>query len=96
MENINGIYHYLEMIRDPTTLTTSSYLSHHFGPSYSMNNDIEYLLLVIAALCMIQKSICELCGRIGHKAAARIIRVPKLLPPSLIIKMNQFNGLYGE
>ena len=96
MENINGIYHYLEMIRDPTTLTTSSYLSHHFGPSYSMNNDIEYLLLVIAALCMIQKSICELCGRIGDKAHACIIRGPEKLPSSLRRKMNQLNSLHGK
>ena len=32
----------------------------------------------------------------GHKADACIIRGPKLLPPSLRIKMNQFNALHGD
>ena len=45
---------------------------------------------------MIQKSICECCGMIGHKSDAYIIRGPKFLPPSIIIKMNQFNDLFGE
>ena len=36
---IHGIYRYLEMIGDPTTLTTSVHRSHHFGPSSSSNND---------------------------------------------------------
>ena len=34
--NINGIYHYLEMIGAPRTLTTSGQSSHHFGTSYSI------------------------------------------------------------
>ena len=37
--NIHGIYCYLEMIGSPATLTTSSQSSHHFGPSYYINND---------------------------------------------------------
>ena len=45
---------------------------------------------------MRQKSICECCGRIGHKADACIIRGPKFLPPSLRIKINRFNALHGE
>ena len=45
---------------------------------------------------MRQKSICECCGRIGHKADACIIRGPKFLPPSLRRKMNQFNALHGD
>ena len=45
---------------------------------------------------MRQKSIFECCGRIGHKADACIIRDHKLLPPSHIINMNQFNDLHGE
>ena len=36
--NIHGIYNYLEIIGATTTLTTSGQRSHHFGPSYSINN----------------------------------------------------------
>ena len=39
MGNIHGLYRYLEMIESPTILTTSVQRSHHFGPSYSINND---------------------------------------------------------
>ena len=56
---INGIYRYIEMIGAPTILTTSGQRSHHLSPSYSSNNDAEPLKPVIAALCMIQKIICE-------------------------------------
>ena len=66
--NINGIYRNLEMIGDPTTLTTSGHRTHHFDPSSSSNNDAATLQPVIAALRMRQKSICECCGRIVHKA----------------------------
>ena len=45
---------------------------------------------------MRKNGIWELCGIIGHKSYACIISGPKFLPPSLKIKMNQFNGLYGE
>ena len=94
--NIHGIYRYLEMIGSPNTLTTSGQRSHNFGPSYSTNNGTETLQPVIAALCIIHKSIWKFCGRIGHKADACIIRGPKLLPPSLRIKMNKFNALHGD
>ena len=52
---IYGIYCYLEMIGDPTTLTNSGHRSHHFGPSYYSNNDAATLQPVIAALRMRQK-----------------------------------------
>ena len=51
--NICGLYHYLEMIGASTTLTTSVWLSHHFGLSYSTNNDTETLQTFIEALLMI-------------------------------------------
>ena len=86
--DIHGIYRYLEMIETPTTLTTSGHRSNHFGSSSSRNNDATTLQQFIAALHMRQKSICELCGRIGHKADACIIRGPKFLPSSLRRNMN--------
>ena len=94
--DIHGIYRYLEMIGAPTTLTNSGHLSHNFGPSSSSNNDSETLQPVIADLRMRHKSICECCGRIGHKADACIIRGPKFLMPSLRIKMNQVIALHGD
>ena len=93
---INGIYHYLEMIEAPTTLTTSGQRSHYFSPSSSINKYAENIQPVIAALRTRQKSICECCGRIGHKADAYIIRDPKLLPPSFRRKINQLNALHGD
>ena len=71
------------MIGAQTTLTTSGHHYHHFGPLSSSNNDTETLQPVIAALRMRQKSICECCGRIGHKSDACIIHGPKLLPQVL-------------
>ena len=65
--NIHGIYHYLEMIGAQTELTTSVQRSYHFDPSYSINNYISSLPTVISDLCMIQNSICECFGSIGHK-----------------------------
>ena len=47
---IQGIYRYLEVIGATTTLTTSGQRSHHFGPSYSSNNDAENLQPIIVAL----------------------------------------------
>ena len=94
--DINGIYRYLEMILDPTTLTTSGQISYHFVPSSSTKNDAETTQPVIAALHMRQKSIYECCGRIGHKPDACIIRGPKLLPLSLRRKINQLNALHGD
>ena len=84
------------MIGAPTTPTTSGQRSHYFSPSSSRNNDAATLQQVIAAICKRQKSICECCGRIGHKADAWIISGPKLIPPSLRRKMNQFNALHGN
>ena len=55
--NILELYHYLEIIGAPTTLTTSSQSSHHFGPSYYTKNYTKYLQTVIAALLKRQKSI---------------------------------------
>ena len=94
--NIHGIYSYLEMIGYPTTLNTSGQRYHHFGPSSSFNNDTASLQSFISALRTRQKSICECCGRIGHKANSCISRGPKLLPPSLRRKMNKLNTLHGE
>ena len=51
-ENIHGIYRYLEIIGDPTTLTTSGKRSNNFGPSNSINNDTAYLHIYIIALRM--------------------------------------------
>ena len=84
------------MIGSPTTLTTSGQRSHHFIPSSSINNYEATLQPFIAALHMIQKSICEYCGRIRHKADSCIICGPKFLPPSLRRNMNQFNSLHGD
>ena len=95
-EYIHGIYRYLEIIGASTTLNTSGHRSHNFCSSSSRQNDATTLQPVIAALRMIQKSICECCVIIGHKADACIIRGPKFLPPSLRIKMNQFNALHGD
>ena len=94
--DIHGIYRYLDMIGDPTTLTTSGHRPHHFVPSSSSNNDAATLQPVISALRMRQKIICECCVIIGHKADACIIRGPKFLPPILRRKMNQFNALYDD
>ena len=57
--NIHVIYRYLNMIVDPTPLTTSVQLSHHLGPSYNIKNNAASLHPVIATLLMIQKSIYE-------------------------------------
>ena len=56
--NINGLYFDLEMIGSPTTLTTSGQRSHHFGYSYSIKNDKEYIHPVITALRTRKKNIC--------------------------------------
>ena len=50
--NIHGIYSYLDMIGDPTTLTTSGQNYNNFGPLYSTNNELASLQTVIAALHM--------------------------------------------
>ena len=92
--DICGIYCYLYIIGAPTTLTTSYQRSHHFFPLYSIKNDTASLQPVIAAIQMIQKSICKCCGNIVHKDDACIIRGPKFLPPSLRRNMNQFNDLH--
>ena len=56
--NIHGFYCYLEIIGDPTTLTTSGHLSHYFGVSSSDNNDTENIQIFISDLCMRQNIIC--------------------------------------
>ena len=93
---IHGIYRYLDMIGDPTKLTTSGQRSNHFGPSSPRKNYTATLQPVIAALSMRQKSICECCGIIGNKYYTCTIRGPKFLPPCLRRKMNNFNTLSGE
>ena len=45
---------------------------------------------------MRQNRICELYGKIGHKADSCIIHGPKFLPTSLGIKINHFNALNSE
>ena len=92
---INGIYRYIKMIVSPTTFTPSVQRSNRFCVSSSSNNDAATLQLVIAALCMRQKIICECCEIIGHKADGCIIGAPKFLPISLRRDMNQFNTLHG-
>ena len=86
-ENINGTYHYIEMIGYPATLTISGQRSHHLGTSSSTNNDAETLQPVISYLLIIQKTICKYCGSIGHKADACIIHLPSFIPPSLRINI---------
>ena len=61
--NIKGLYCYIESIGSPITLTISSQRYHHFGPSSYTNNDTSTLQLVISDLYIIQKIICECCGR---------------------------------
>ena len=84
------------MIEAPTTLTTSGQRSHSLRPSSSINNDTLSLQTVIAALCTIQKSICECCGIIGHKADACIIRGTKYPQQNLKRKINHFNAIHGD
>ena len=95
-ENIHGIYPYLYMIGDPTTLTTSVQHSHRFCHSFSIKNATTYLHTVIAALRIIKKSIYKCCGVIGHNTDAFIICGPIFLPSSLRRNMNQFNNLFVE
>ena len=87
--DIHGIYCYLDIIGSPTTLTTLGQRSHHFSPSSSIKNDAETIQLVIAAIRSRQKSICEWCGRIGHKADDWIICGAKSLPKILRRRMNR-------
>ena len=94
--DITWTYSYLEMIGAPTSFTYSGQSSNYFSPPYSINNYTSSLQTVIASLRTIHKSICEWCGRIGHKFDACIICGPKLLPQSHRIKMNQFNSLHGD
>ena len=94
--DIHVIYRYLDIIGAPTTMNNSGQRSHNLSPSFSSNKYAENLHPAIAALRMKQKSICECCGRIGHKDDACIIRGPKFLPPSLRRNMNKFNVLHGE
>ena len=54
---IHDIYHYLDMIGVPTTLTTSGQGFHHFVTSSSINNDTESLHIFIADLRMTHKII---------------------------------------
>ena len=50
--DIHGVYRYLEMIGNSTTLTTSGQRSHHFSPSYSRKNDAATPQPVISSLRM--------------------------------------------
>ena len=84
------------MIGASTKLTTSGQQSHNFGPSTSIDNNTTSLHPVLSYLCMIHKSIFDLCGSIIHNAYACTIRGPKLLLPSIRIKMNQLNSLCDE
>ena len=84
------------MIGVPTTLTTSVQHSCNFGPSSPTNNDTENLQRVISEIRTRQKIIWEYSENIGHKDDACIIRYHTFLPPSHIIKMNQFNALHGD
>ena len=65
--NIHGLYCYLEINEDPTTLTTSSQFYHYFGLLSFINNDTETIQPVIPDLCMRKKSIYECFEKIGHK-----------------------------
>ena len=94
--DIHGIYLYLYIIGATTTLTTSGQHSNHFSPSSPIKNYAATLQPVIESLRTIQKSICEWCGRIGHKADACIIHGQKYRPPILRRNMNKFNTLHDD
>ena len=94
--NIHGLYCYLEMIGYPTTLNASDHLYHNFGLSYYTNYDTSNIQPVIAASCMIWKSICECRGSIGHKADDCIIHGPDFLPPSIRLNKNQFRAVHDD
>ena len=94
--DIHGIYRYLDTIGAPTLLNTSGQSSHHFIPSYYINTDTASLQPVIVALQTIHKSICECCGRIGHKSDAYIICGSIFIPPSIRRKTNNLNTLHGD
>ena len=94
--DIHGIYRYLEMVGAPTTFTTSGQRSHHLNSSCYRKNDAATLQPVIKSLRNREISICECCGRIGHKSDACIICGQKFLSPNLSRKMNQFNALHGD
>ena len=66
--NIHGIYHYLEMIGNPTTFNTLGYCSNHFGPSSYIKIDTKNIQPAIVSLSLKQRSICEFYGRIGNKS----------------------------
>ena len=89
--NIHGIYCYIEIIGSQTTFTTSCQRYHHFGPSSSTKNYTSTLQPVIVDLRIRQKNVFKCCGIIIHKSDTCIIHGPIFLPPSLRIKMNQFN-----
>ena len=50
----------------------------------------------MAALCILQKTVCKFCEIIGHNADARIISGPYFLPPIFRINMNQFNIIHSD
>ena len=83
----------MEIIGSPPTLTTSCQNYNTFGASSYTNNDKKTTQPVIEAICIIQKTSCELCGRIRHKADTCIIRGTDLIPPSFIRKTKQVNAL---
>ena len=93
---IHVIYCYLQIIVSLTTFTTSGHRFHRFGTSFPINNDSANLHPHIADIRMRHKIICKFYVRIVHKSDVWIIRGPNLLPPSLRIKMNQFNTLHGQ
>ena len=84
------------MIGATIVLTTSGQRPHNFSPSSSINNSATNINPGLAALHMRQKSICECCGIIEHKANACIIRGPKFLSSSLKINKNNFNVLHDD
>ena len=93
--NIHRLYPYLEIIISPTNLTSSGQLYYHFGTSSSTKNE-KTLQPAVAYLCVQHKVVCELCGRIGHKADACTFCGPNFLPPSPRINVNYFNTIHGN
>ena len=71
----------------PHNLATSVQHSHTFDTSSSTDNDTVTTQLVIEYIILRQKVIWKLCGSIGHKYDACIIRGPNFLPTSPRINM---------
>ena len=93
---VHSLYYYLRITESPTNLTSSGQRFHHIGTSSSTNNNKLYLTPEIVNICVRQNIVFKCCGIMGHKSDSCIYFGPKLLPPSLGIKINPFNDLHCD